>query len=139
MTFPSFYNKRIYLSDLMKVIRKVRSEWRTLGRLYDAIFATKHSICPRCIFNDCDVSDPPLCFLESACRERKLRCFFGITTGRIPDRKRALAERAFRSSGSFPRVNREHLSSLTIRDLAHDRLPFTLTTHRNSTRNYCKK
>lgn len=71
--------------------------------------------------------------LKSARRERKLRCFFGITTERTPDRKRALAERAFRSSGSFPRVNREHLSSLAIRDLAHDRLPFILTTYRNST------
>lgn len=67
--------------------------------------------------------------VESARRERKLRCFFGITTGRTPDRERALAESTFRSSGSFPRVNRKHLLWLAIRDLARNRLPFTLTTH----------
>lgn len=66
-------------------------------------------------------------------RERKLRCFYGITTGTTPDRERALAERAFRSSGSFPRVNREHLLwPAVLRDLARNRLPFIPTTHEYS-------
>lgn len=123
--------QRTHLSRFHESQLRVRSEyWRVFSVGFTTRFLrTKRSICPAVSSTTSMSRFSRLCLSTSGRRERKLRCFFDVTTGRTPDRERALVERTFRSSGSFPRVNREHLLWPAIRDLARNRLPFTPTTH----------